>query len=61
MGDARGLALVFGGEPLAPLMESPRVTMCVSGEACGIVSAEGCSVPIAVTPVSPALPALLSA
>lgn len=38
------------------LMESERVTVWVRGEGCGIVSAEGCSVPIEVT--SEALPAL---
>lgn len=46
-----------GGDPAE--MESPRVMMLlVSGERCGMSSALGCSVPMEVTPVSEALPAL---
>jgi hypothetical protein len=48
-----------GGEPAE--IESPRVTVFVKGDMCGMLSALGCSVPIVVTPVSLALPALDSA
>jgi hypothetical protein len=45
-----------GGLPAETL--SPRVMVLVKGDMCGIASAVGCSVPIEVTPVSEALPAL---
>ena len=46
----------LGGEALEMLSE--RVTMWLSGDVCGMFSAVGCSVPMLVTPESPALPAL---
>lgn len=45
-----------GGE--APVILSDRLRELVRGEACGMFSALGCSVPMLVTPVSEALPAL---
>ena len=53
------------GEPtgggLPAEMLSPRVTVLVRGDMWGMASAVGCSVPMDVTPVSEALPALESA
>ena len=46
----------FGG--LEPGIESLREMVWVRGEAWGMFSAFGCSVPMEVTPVSLALPAL---
>ncbi len=48
-------------EPEVPETESLRESVCMRGLVCGISSALGCSVPIVVTPVSDALPALESA
>jgi len=50
------VGLWFGG--LEPGMESLREMVWVRGEAWGMFSALGCSVPIEVTPESLALPAL---
>jgi hypothetical protein len=52
-GNSGGL---LGGEPAD--MESLRERELVRGERCGISLALGCSVPMVVTPVSEALPAL---
>lgn len=48
----------FGGLVLELVMESLREMVWVRGEAWGMFSALGCSVPIEVTPESLALPAL---
>lgn len=52
------VGLWLGGLVLEPGIESLREMVWVRGEAWGMFSALGCSVPIEVTPVSPALPAL---
>ena len=52
------VGLWFGGLVLEPGIESLREMVWVRGEAWGMFSAFGCSVPIEVTPESPALPAL---
>lgn len=52
------VGLVFGGLVLELGIESLREMVWVRGEAWGMFSAFGCSVPIEVTPLSPALPAL---
>jgi len=52
------VGLWFGGLVLEPGMESLREMVWVRGEAWGMFSALGCSVPIEVTPESLALPAL---
>ena len=55
-GNSGGL---LGGEPAEK--ESPRETVLVRGDMWGMSLAFGCSVPIEVTPLSEALPALESA